>query len=417
MKFNVCMKHIFVWGALSLCTVQGWSQATVSDFIRSSVLAPQVQVFDDQLSFLNEKSYRLSPLQKFEFRFRNREMKEGYNEFGLRFSPTNPWEMKYTNKYFLAMQGSISSEREVLLKEVLVERYYQVAYTLYYNELRTLYEDVRELVDRQIAILEKQQTSSFFDADDYVELKMKQLNRMVEFEEADFEFKDQLRKIEKTYTKNGSVSMHWDESKFITVAKIKALVDSLSREELKPAEVAFQEYRVEMAEHDYKLEKSNFNLGFFQTSYDNRRAIQDRVPVNISFGINIPITNPNKGDMAKRRVKAIQEEFELKDVTDVASVDRQVAYQNLLSLIQRYEILEERIVELENSKLIKSLSTLKGGDPLIVVQYREDILKLSTLLVKLKRDINLMYIDYLAASDHIQRSPLVNFLYQDLERL
>jgi hypothetical protein len=411
------IQYIILILVLCLTVFQGSAQITVSEFIASSLESPEVRVFDEQISYLDQKSYRLSPLQKFEFRFRNREMMEGYNEVGLRFTPTNPWEMKYTNKYFQAFQGSLSSEREVLLKEVLVSRYYMVAYTLYYSELRNMYADVKELVDRQIAILEKQQTSSFFDADDYVELKMKQLNRMVEFEEADFEFQDQLRKMEKAYTKNNTNPIIWDQSKFITVEKIKWLLDSLVREELKPAVVSYQEHRLAMAEHDYKLEKSNFNLGFFQTSYDNRRAIQDRVPVNISFGINIPITNPNKGDMAKRKVKAIEESYELEDVTKDADIERHVSYQNLVSLIKRYEILENRIAELEDSKLIKSLSTLKGGDPLIVVQYREDILKLSTLLVKLKRDINIMYIDYLAASDHIQRSPIINFLYQDLTSL
>jgi hypothetical protein len=131
MRFKICMKHIFFLAALSFFSFQGWAQLTVSDFIRSSIHAPEVHVFDDQISFLNQKSYRLSPLQKFEFRFRNREMMEGFNEYGLRFTPTNPWEMKYTNKYFQAFQGSLSLEREVLLKEVLVSRYYLVAYTLY----------------------------------------------------------------------------------------------------------------------------------------------------------------------------------------------------------------------------------------------------------------------------------------------
>jgi hypothetical protein len=74
-----------------------------------------------------------------------------------------------------------------------------------------------------------------------------------------------------------------------------------------------------------------------------------------------------------------------------------------------------KIHQLEEGNLILSLSTLKGGDPLIITQYREDIGKLKMLLLKIRRDIYFAYIEYLSLADNLQQQPLVNFLSPHLD--
>jgi len=336
-------------------------------------------------------------------------------EYALRFTPANPWEIRNNNRYFKAYQSSLLFERDLILKEALTKRYVQIIYILYYSELKLLLDDMRQLVDNQVAILEKQQTSSFFDADDYVELKMKQLNRMVEVEEADFELQNQQQRVVRLYPEAHGQALTWNLDAVISIDRLESVVDSLTKASLVSASVEYQKQKIEMASREYALEKANINVGFLQTEFDQRRVEQDRSPINISFGVTIPITNPNKGDMAKRKLEMIEAEYDLEEAKHESQTDRVILQENVGNLIQRYRSLQLKIDQLEKGNLIQSLSALKGGDPLIVAQYREDIVKLEMLLLKLKREIYFAYIEYLSLADNLQQQPLVNYLSQNLE--
>lgn len=391
------------------------AQVTIAEFIRSAFHDPEIKTFDRQASYLEGKPYKLSMLQKFEFRTQNRELQTNQQEYALRFTPANPWEVRNNNRYFQAYQSSLLFERDIILKEALAERYVQAIYIVYYSELKLLVDNTRKLVDNQVSILEKQQTSSFFDADDYVELKMKQLNRMVEFEEIDFELQNQKQRVERLYPEAHDKTLAWDINDVITVDRIEKVVDSLTSASILSTAVEYQKRKIEMANSEYAMEKSNVNLGFLQTEFDQRRVEQDRTPINFSFGVTIPITNPNKGDMAKRKLEVIEAEYDLEETKHETQTDKVILRENVSNLIERYRSLEIKIHQLEEGNLILSLSTLKGGDPLIITQYREDIGKLKMLLLKIRRDIYFAYIEYLSLADNLQQQPLVNYLSPNLD--
>jgi hypothetical protein len=244
---------------------------------------------------------------------------------------------------------------------------------------------------------------------------MKQLNRMVEVEEADFELQNQQQRVVRLYPEAHGQALTWNLDTVIAIDRLESVVDSLTKASLVSASVEYQKQKIEMASREYALEKANINVGFLQTEFDQRRVEQDRSPINISFGVTIPITNPNKGDMAKRKLEMIEAEYDLEEAKHESQTDRVILQENVGNLIQRYRSLQLKIDQLEKGNLIQSLSALKGGDPLIVAQYREDIVKLEMLLLKLKREIYFAYIEYLSLADNLQQQPLVNYLSQNLE--
>jgi hypothetical protein len=192
-------------------------------------------------------------------------------------------------------------------------------------------------------------------------------------------------------------------------------VDSLSRLGAVSSFIAYQQEKIKVAQSEYKLEKSNINLGFFQTEFDQRRANQDRTPFNISFGVTIPVVNPNKGDMAKRKIEMIEAEYDLKEATQEGETDKIIYQDRLTALIQRYRNLENRMLDMKKNNFAQTLSTIKGGDPLIVAQFNQRLGKLNDLLLQIRRDLLFTYVDYLAFTDNIQLQPLVNFLSDNLE--
>jgi hypothetical protein len=187
--FNVAFTTLALAGSVTLR-----AQITMQEFLRSAKSDHEVSSYEEQIHYLDEKTYRLSPLQKLEFRTRSNQLDPDRQDYGLRFTPANPWEIRSNNQYFQQYKSVLAYERDLALKEALIARYNLITGLLYFKEIKSLKEEAQRLVNVQITIMEKQRQSDFFNAEDYVELKLDQMDRAVEFEEANFDLLNQFRR-------------------------------------------------------------------------------------------------------------------------------------------------------------------------------------------------------------------------------
>lgn len=385
-------------------------QVTMEEFLHSAVADHMVKSFHDQIDWLKRKNYALSPIRQVQLRYQNRELLDTQNEFGLRISPANPWEMKATDRYYENVRNSLGFEKELAIREALFERYLTVAEYKYRMELNALSIAGQESLNRQLRILQQQSGSRNFDADEYAELQIDQLDYEASQREYEYEISNQISSIVRLYPKASGRSITWSPDKMISVERIRDVVDSLAAISVKSTLVAFQQQQINIAKSQYALEKSNVNIGFGQLEYDFRRYHQQRTPINFGFGVTLPIANPNKPDMARRRLQQIEAEYELKAAEDETGVDMVIYQEKIKRLINSYDVLKKRIEELETSDFAQTLSSINGGDPFLFVQFNERVSRLGKVLIQLRNDIVVTYIEYLTFSDRIQQQPLVNFL-------
>lgn len=403
LRYLLACLGIFVYGATS-------AQVSIEAFIHSAQADYEVRTFENQRQFLNKKTYRLPPLRELEFRYQNQEFIDTRNEYALRVSPANPFEMRATSRYYKEVQTSLLFEREVALKEALLDRYYTIIDYMYYTELRDLSVRGQQSLSKQIALLEQRSASSYFDADDYAKLKVDQLDYEAKFLEHEYELINQVNRIERLYPDAHRRAISWDPSLVLSVERVKAVVDSISAASVRPTFVEYQRQLIKVAQSRFIMEKSNINLGFGQLEYDARRVNENRSPFNLSFGITIPVMNPNKPDMAQRRMQLIEAELDYEEADQETNKDILIYEDKLTRLVDSYRRIEQRMDELSKSSLAQNLSALKGGDPILIVQFEERLRKLETLLIKIRNNILITYIEYLAFSDLLQKEPLVNYL-------
>ena len=119
------------------------AQVSIGEYLGSALQDPEVLTFEDQITFLNTRPYRLSPLRELQLRTQNRELTPTQQEFGIRLSPANPFEMKSQNQYFKEYNTTLSYEKEFALKEALIVRYLTVIEYTYFSDLRKLTEESR----------------------------------------------------------------------------------------------------------------------------------------------------------------------------------------------------------------------------------------------------------------------------------
>jgi hypothetical protein len=387
-----------------------YGQVSMSRFISSASQEYEVKTFDAQSAYLEKKPYRLSPLKELEYRHTNYELLDVHNRMGLRLTPANPWEMQANKQYFQNFRSTVMLERELAFKEAIMLRYLAVVDYLYYYELKNLHVAGAKLLQDQLSILQKQSGSGQFDADQFARLKVEELDYRVDAEEVEYLLAGHIHYMESFLPEVHDHPVSWIPGEVINVAALKTVMDSMITASVKSTLVAYEQQKIRTAQSQYKAEKYDWNVGFVQGTYDQWRNEQGDVPLILSFGVSIPLTNPNKPEMARRNLEVIEAEYDLKESEAETNRDRVIFQDRLILLLGHYDKLEHQVNELKKGNLAQSLSSIKGGDPLVIVQVNQRIAKMEVLLLKIKRELFTSYVNYLTFSDRIQRQPLVNFL-------
>lgn len=403
---------------LYVCYLQVQAQITIEEFLYSAYQEPQLKSFDAQYDFLNDKkTYRLGPIQKLELRTESNQLDRTRQDYGLRINPANPFEIKRTNQYFKGYQELLRLDRERTLKELLFARYEVVIGWVYYQEIRDLKEEDKKNTEKLLSILEGQRYSGFFDAEDYIELKMEQVDKVIELEETFFEIDNQKRRVDAHYSEARLKQIDWPVTEIISLEKLEKVVDSVFSAELRAGEVAYREKQIDLANREWQLEKANINMGFIQTQYQQWRTEQNRRPWSISLGITVPIFNPNKGDMTKRKLEMLEAEGEFNTAKNDQQAGLEISREKIKSLIKRYREMQVMTENLNVGAVATTLQQIKDSNPMAVVRMQNNLIKLKTMTARLRQEIYLSYIEFLSYAEVLQQQPVRNFLSSDLNQI
>ena len=73
--------------------------------------------------------------------------------------------------------------------------------------------------------------------------------------------------------------------------------------------------------------------------------------------------------------------------------------------------------ELRNGTLAKTLTEMKGNNPLAAIQFNANTLKLQRIVLKLRQSILSTYIEFLSSTDRLQQHPITNYMSSDFEEI
>ncbi len=393
------------------------AQSGFGSFIRAAKDDPAVSMFDLQVEYLNGKPYRLAPVQKLELRTETNQLDPSRQEYALRVAPANPWELRQNNQYFKELKSSIALEKGIILKEVLIDRYTLIIELVTYAGLRDMAQRKLELTQTSLSMQEKQQLSGYFDGEDYVDLKLEEMDKGVEVDEASYEADNAARKVTALFPDATLSVKSWTLADVITIEQIEKLLDSLQTSMPEATSLSYYQKKIDLADREFKLERNNINFGYIQAKYQDFRIEQGRKPWSIGLGVTIPVFNPNKGDMAKRRLESIESQQELKEAKVELGKDQIRLREQLRDLIASHRKIEEKIKALNISSLAKTLNTIQKSNPVAGVRFQGNLIKLEELALKLKQNILITYTEWLASTDALQQLPLTNYLSRNLETL
>ena len=417
MKTFLNFKSVCLVLVMALRVSVSSAQVNIASFLGSALQDPELEVYANQINYLNQGQYRLAPVRGIELRTQNSQLGSGEQQYGFRVSPANPWEVKYSNKVFRTQQVTLSLQKELILKEVLEKRYQMVNDLLYLNEMRTFREAMMQNIGFQVSVLDQQKASSFFDAEDYVKLKLEQMEEQTAMESFYFEVAQKVKDMESLNPAATLSGQDWTYAGVIPLARLENLVDSLMTTPLFSTRLAYRQEKVKLADYEHSLQKANINPGFIQTEYMPYRFSESKNPMGISMGINLPLFNPNKADMAEKKLNILEAQSELALEKQQAAEEVKKLLNTLKNSLERYQNLEQKIKSYNATETFAAVNALTKNNPVITLKFNAQVIKLQKVQLQLKSEVYKTYIELLAASDLLNQKPLINFFANNLQPL
>ncbi|MBL7853218.1 MAG: hypothetical protein JNL17_02395 [Cyclobacteriaceae bacterium] len=386
------------------------AQISIGDFLATATSAPAVVALQQQDAFLAERSYRLGPIQRMEFRTISNQLDPQRQVYGLRINPANPWEVRNNRLYFETYHDVVRLDQQRELKMALYQRYLSVVQFVFASEENRLREQQQEVAAKLLNTLRALQHSNRFDADDFLNFKLEYIEKAADAYDAWFSVSDQQKQAEALDPRIKTAGIAWRVDQLIPLTGLAQLIDSVNAKSVTGGDLAYRAGRIALAEQDWKLEKSNIPVGFLQTQYQPFRLEQDRVPWNISVGVTLPLFNPNKGDMAKRKLEILEAQADLDESKRLGESSRQRHYSQLKNVLRRYHELDSLEAGLDLNVNVEVLEKLGEGNPLIALKIQASQARLSMTRLRMKKEIYLAYLEFLLASEVLQQPPLINYL-------
>ncbi|MFN8842451.1 MAG: hypothetical protein ACK5WV_02565 [Chryseotalea sp.] len=388
------------------------AQNSVASFIKTAAQDPDVVKLTKQIEFLTLKQYKLSPIQKLEFRTESNQLDPTRQEYALRINPANPWEMHAQNRFFDQLNKQYELEREIILEKQVAERYLLIVDYAATQQLHSLHQQEQILIRQLVATLEKQTQSDYFDADKYFDLILKEIEITETLEETTLA----LKKIEKSFVEQKDIIPTLATETFIYIPQI----DSVLHESLAPPSrlLLLSELKQKSNTASIRLEKNNINIGYVQAQYQEFRIEQGRRPWNIGLGITIPLFNPNKQNITKRSLTRIEDKYEADRDVQEQKLKAARLFESLTSLIEREKKIQVRKQELQNTKIQNLLLTYGDNNPAVSLKLKLQLTKLDILDLKLKQKIWTDYILWLETTNRLWQNPYQNMLsakYEPIE--
>ena len=392
----------------------GWNtvfgQTTVSDFLLTAFEDINTQGYDASIDFISPRNYRLPVVEDLEFRYSNDEFTLEDQQYAVRFRPGNPWKIRRNNALFNATKKELTIRKQIQYHENLEMRYELAAEYLLDIQLMDIEEQKYSLIQKRVDILSTNMESSLFNAKDFVDAKMDQVDAITNQDDLNVS----LSQIKKEITSLlQQPDIEWENEVLISVSAIENVSDEVALNSFSSLELDLISQRIEVAKSEVKLEKADFNVGYFQTEYYPEKNRDS--DFGIAFGISIPIFKSNRNQVAERKLDEIELTGELAAEQFQDSVKRITEYEYLKSLISQHEILTDRINTLDLITLKKNLSQIENNNPLIILELEEGILKLKELELKSYRRVVEQYIEFLSTFNVLTQLPLTNYLSESLE--
>ncbi len=394
------------------------AQFNMEEFLGTAREDFSLKSAQDKIDFLKENNFNGPWLSRVEIRSRSNDANLSQEDFRFRLTPGNPTELRAYKRYYDKQVDFLNLEYTDLLNSALKERYLLVIDHVFESKQKQNLEKQLE-INRQLIDAMNQSTGVYdMDLGDLIDAESDNLDMNLKIENIKIRM-DELEYMMKSYYQfTGEID--WDKNHLMEVSDILNLFEEISNGTTgEHINLVKMEQRNQLAAERFNIEKSESlsNIGFFQAEYDIDRGSEVSEHFGYQIGIRIPIVNPDKPDLNRRKLATMDDQALLEERRNNYQKKMELSVLRMKNYAKQYHEIESKLEYMQGRNYLN----YQGMDKAIKIS---DLVKMNEFYVDIldnKSDVEKKiyenYLEYLDLSGKLSEVPLRNYLSKGLPEL
>jgi len=394
------------------------AQFSMEEFLGTAKEDFSLKSAQDKIDFLKENNFNGPWLSRVEIRTRSNDANLSQEDFRFRLTPGNPSEIRAYKRYYDKQVDFLNLEYTDLLNTALKERYLLVIDHVF--ESRQKQNLVKQLeINRQLIDAMNQSTGVYdMDLGDLIDAESDDLDMNLKIENINIRMDELEYMMKSFYPFTGEIN--WDQNHLLEVSDILNLFEEISNGTTgEHINLVKMEQRNQLAAERFNIEKSESlrNIGFFQAEYDIERGSEASDHFGYQIGIRIPIVNPDKPDLNRRKLATMDDQALLEERRNNYQKKMELSVLRMKNYANQYHEIENKLEFLRGRNYLN----YQGMDKVIKIS---DLLKMNEFYIDLidnkgevEKKIYENYLEYLDLCGKLSEAPLRNYLSKGLPEL
>ena len=368
-----------------------------------------------KLDFLKENNFTGPWISRVEFRTRSNNADFSQEDFRLRFTPANPGELKANKRYYSKQVDLLNLEYQEEFNNALMQRYKIMIDHLFEYEKISILETQLGINRRLIEMMNSGTAVYSMDLGDLIDSESNELDLNLSIENSRINLDEIEFLIRDVYEFEGKID--WKDQEVIEVQDILNLFaefkDHPSDQHIYLTKI---DQRNMLAAERFNIEKSESlrNIGYFQAEYDTDRGNEPSDHFGYQIGIRIPIVNPDKPDLNRRKLALMDDEAILEEKKDDHQREMELTVLRMDHFTRQYEEINIKLTSMSNQNFFSLQSPDKSIKISDLIKMNEFYIDLLVKKNQVQKRIFESYLEYLDLNGKLSETPLRNYLSKDL---
>ena len=399
----------------SLISTIGFGQFNMDDFLSTARNDISLSPTQSKIDFLKENNFNGPWISRVEFRTRSNNANLSQEDFRFRLTPGNPGELKANKRYYDKQVVLLNIEYQDELNNALLKRYsLAIDHVFEFRKKENLYKQLginRKLID----LMSKGGGTYSVDMGDLIDVQSDELDMMLAMENSKINIDEIEYIIRDFYEYSGNID--WEQTELIGIDDILNLFAEFKN---KPSgqhiNLVKMEQKNNLAAERFNIEKSERlnNIGYFQAEYDTDRGNEPYDHFGYQIGIRIPIVNPDKPQLNRRKLALMDDEALLDEKKDDFRKSLELAVLRMDNYNVQYNEINKKLDHLSKQNFLALKSPGKSIKMSDMIKMNEFYIDLLDKKNSVEKKIYLTYLEYLNLNGKLTEAPMRNYLSKNL---
>lgn len=408
-------RHLLAVFIAILCSFNGIAQFNMESFLATSREDLSLDPIQSKIDFLKENNFNGPWISRVEFRTRSNDANISQEDFRFRLTPGNPGELKSNKRYYDKQVGLLNIEYREELNKALLRRYSVAIEHIFESRKKESYEQQLEINRQLINMMNSNSGTYDMDVGDLVDAESNEMDLSLSIEDSKIEIEEIEYVIREFYEYEGRLD--WQQIELIEISDILNLFGEFKdRESGEHINLVKMEQKSALAAERFSIEKSESlrNIGYFQAEYDTERGDEAFDHFGYQVGIRIPIVNPDKPQLNRRKLDLMDDQALLDEKKDDFRKQLELSVLRMEHYTLQHLEIDAKLqsVSQQNYLALRSPGKMiKISDLIKMNEFYSDLVEKKN---SVQKKIYQTYLEYLNLSGMLSETPIRNYLSKNL---